>query len=186
MTTNSGYAAYIRNIHILAWKAPTPTYAYTNAEISYSSTETTLQTLTFIPSVQQDYLILASLENRISADNFPFGIRLYIDGALMNQVYHSPTYHIANIDGVALAYDANLTPTSHTIRLTGIMPTGYTGYARNTSIIAIPLSSLAKYNSSYEKASSTSSTTYVDVLPPYLSYLSKHLELYRLRLIAHG
>jgi PKD repeat protein len=162
----SSNTVYIRNIHLLAWKAPTPQYAYTQSGTSITTTESTLQTLTFAPSVQQDYLILASAESMgLPGNNIEHQIRLLVDGQEKNtlRIYDSA---YANIYGTALAYVANLNAASHTILLTGKVTNtpGPNVAARNRSIIAIPLSSLTTYKSSTETITSTTSTSYVDTL----------------------
>ena len=162
------YYTYIRNIHILAWKAPTPKYTHTRAEVSYTSTETTLQTLTFAPSVQKDYLILASAENRLS-DSYYYGsnITLKVDGVQVNRMYFDAESASYTKTGIVLAYIPTLTAAPHTIVMTGInpiTPTSGTGYSGNRSIIAIPLSSMITYKSSDETRTSTTSTSYVNKL----------------------
>jgi PKD repeat protein len=160
----SSNTVYIRNIHLLAWKAPTPKYAYTQSGTTITTTESTLQTLTFTPSVQQDYLILASVESMgLSGNNIEHQIRLLVDGQEENalRIYDSA---YANIYGTALAYVANLNAASHTVLLTGKVTNtpGPNVAARNRSIIAIPLSSLTTYKSSTETITSTTSTSYAD------------------------
>jgi PKD repeat protein len=162
------YYTYIRNIHIMAWKAPTPKYAYTRAEVSYTSSETTIQTLTFAPSVQKDYLILASGEFRLS-DSYYYGsnLTLKVDGVQVNRMYFDAESASYTTTGIVLAYVPTLTAAPHTITLTGvnpITPTSGTGYAGNSTIIAIPLSSLVTYKSSDETRTSTTSTSYVNKL----------------------
>jgi PKD repeat protein len=161
----SPYYTYIRNIHIMAWKAPTPKYTYTKAEVSYTSSETTIQTLSFAPSVQKDYLILASAETRVS-DTYYYGsnLTLKVDGVQVNRIYFNSESASYTTTGIVLGYVPTLTAASHTITLTGINPTGGTGYAGNSTIIAIPLSGIVTYKSSDETRTSTTSTSYVNKL----------------------
>lgn len=166
-TSNSSYSAYIRNIHIFAWKASTFQYSENETEQSFTTTETTLTTLTFTPASAQNYLILASFEgnpdyywNTSKLINF----RLKVDGIEKNLTNYSSNTDIYR--GSALMLVQNLTAASHTITITGQAEAGssYSMYARRVRVAAIPLSTLTTYNSSDEAETSTDLETYQDKL----------------------
>ncbi len=135
-------------------------HAETTAANTTSATYVDNTTLTFTPSAQGDYLVLASMGIACSVTNKSVSSQLTLDtvsqGEVVRQMPVANQYEIYKI-----ARKVNLTAASHTLSLqykTG----GGTVYIRNARITAVRLSDLgsAEYVES-EGVDTTTSATYV-------------------------
>jgi len=173
--SDTGNTTYIRNIHLFAWKAPTFEYNATEAQQNLTTTETTLATLTFTPSSTQDYLILASVEDKPGSTSYSINLRLKVDGVDKN-IISEEAYTTTDYRGNGIVLLQNLDTTSHTILITGQSESG-TMYARRIRLAAIPLASLTHYSSADETETSTTSLSYVDKLSysPTISNAGDHI-----------
>jgi hypothetical protein len=135
-------------------------HAETTAANTTSATYVDNTTLTFTPSTQGDYLVLASMGIACDVVNKSVSSQLTLDtvsqGEVVRQMPVASQYEL-----YAIARKVNLTAASHTLSLQ-YMTGGGTVYIRNARITAVRLSDLgdAEYVES-EGVDTTTSATYV-------------------------
>lgn len=146
-------SAYIKNARIIALRLTDLAEPITNIEYNESEGETSTTsgsyqdkvTLSFTPTQEGDYLIVASCLVRQGNTSWALYTRLLIDGVDYGAMKYRPKDGTDDYVPFSIVKRVSLTASSHTMKLQYQRYGGGTVYIKKARLIAIPLS--ARYSS---------------------------------------
>ena len=170
IATTAGGTAQITNQRIMVievsnyeYQASEADSTTTQTDYTTNPTETDKVTLTFAPSEEVDYLIIANMELSGSDTVLSNYVRLTYDGNDQGEVVRYPP-STTTYRAYIIMRKVNLDTTSHTFIIQFHATTGGTAHIRRARIIAVKLSDIGvdvQYNED-ESQTSTDNATYQD------------------------